>query len=462
MTRRVEWALLILAAVCLGAGCKQAEKHPDADHRGNSQEAGGIEAVYPEMASYPDEADYKNAVTGEFDDDGYFEAYERWAEERRARRISDQNAVSGLNPFFVSSIRQFLNQETGEPGENRIYSPLNVYMALSMLAETTDGESRQQILDLLGADSLESLRRQAGQVWESNYCQDGAVTSVLANSLWLDQKIPFRQETLNRLADHYFASSYWGRMGSEEMNGQLQSWINRQTGELLKDQASGLRMEEGTLMALASTIYFRAKWGSEFSEANTKEGIFHGLQGDSSHEFMHGNCTTYYWGEDFGAVYKRLEGSGGMWLILPDEGKTPQQVLAGDQVMELFLSEEDWENQKAMTVNLAMPKFDVVSSFDLREGLTELGVRDVFDSRNSDFTPLTEIADGMFVSRADHAARVMVDEEGCMAAAYTVMALAGSAMPPDEEMDFVLDRPFIFVITGESGLPLFAGIVNQP
>jgi len=43
-----------------------------------------------------------------------------------------------------------------------------------------------------------------------------------------------------------------------------------------------------------------------------------------------------------------------------------------------------------------------------------------------------------------------------------VIAMCGSAMPPSEEVDFVADRPFLFVITGRDGLPLFVGVVNQP
>ena len=106
--------------------------------------------------------------------------------------------------------------------------------------------------------------------------------------------------------------------------------------------------------------------------------------------------------------------------------------------------------------------FDVASNMSLKDGLYRLGVTDVFDQENSDFTPLVGDMEGVFMSQASHAARVMADEEGCIAAAYTVMAMAGAGMPPEEEMDFVLDRPFIFVITSDSGLPLFAGIVNQP
>ena len=75
---------------------------------------------------------------------------------------------------------------------------------------------------------------------------------------------------------------------------------------------------------------------------------------------------------------------------------------------------------------------------------------------------MTRDADEVYVSQARHAARVVIDEEGVTAAAYTVMAASGSSMPPDEEIDFVLDRPFLFVLTGTDGVPLFVGVVNQP
>lgn len=49
------------------------------------------------------------------------------------------------------------------------------------------------------------------------------------------------------------------------------------------------------------------------------------------------------------------------------------------------------------------------------------------------------------------------------AAAYTVFSLsATSAGEMPEELDFVLDRPFLFAITSDDGLPLFVGVVNQP
>jgi len=34
-------------------------------------------------------------------------------------------------------------------------------------------------------------------------------------------------------------------------------------------------------------------------------------------------------------------------------------------------------------------------------------------------------------------------------------------MPPDDIIDFVLDRPFVFAITSDQ-LPLFVGTLNMP
>ena len=419
------------------------------------------EAEYPEMAPYPNEMEFMDEKTGEFDDDAFRKVYDAWWEDQKAQRRPEGYA-DGLDAFFAASIGQFLSS-AGE--ENRVYSPLNVYMALAMLAELTDGNSRQQILDLLGSGSIEELRAQAGDVWNANYRNDGATTCVLASSVWLDQDISFVQETMDTLARNYYASSYQGEMGAEEFNQALQSWLNEQTGGLLKEQAGQIEMDANTILALATTIYFRAKWADEFSVSGTAPGVFHAADGDVKCDFMHqSGSKTYYWGDKFSAVAQGFENIGGsMWFILPDEGVGVDELLTDGQVMEFLLAGGEWENSKYLIVNLSVPKFDVTSQMELGEGLRALGVTDVFDYVVSDFSPMTEDTDEVYVSTAQHDARVTIDEEGCTAAAYTViLAVTGDPMPPDEEIDFVADRPFLFVITGADGLPLFVGVVNRP
>lgn len=448
--------LLALTFLLPATGCAPGGSNRNANHAMFALAT----PVYPEMTPYPDEMSYMNDVTREFDSDAFSADYEAWWADQRAQRDKGLTDHSQLSPFLASSIRQFLSDSQGE---NRVYSPLNVYMALGMLAELTDGNSRQQILDLLGADSMESLREQASGVWNAHYRNDGAVTSILASSLWLNEDVTFEQETMDTLAEIYYASSYQGQMGSAEFNKALQSWLNEQTGGLLEEQTQAVEMAPETILALATTIYFRAKWSSEFSETATKEGVFHSADGDETCDFMYqSGSRNYYWGDQFSAVGQYLENNGAMWFILPDEGVDVDALLSDDEVMEFLLRDEEWANSKFLTVNLSIPKFDVTSQLDLSTGLQSLGVTDVFDPAVSDYTPMTKEMENIFLSQAKHDARVTIDEEGCTATAYTVMRVCGSAMPPEEEVDFVVDRPFIFTITGADGMPLFVGVVNHP
>ncbi len=451
---------VLAACLCLAAAGMLWNKTEGGNGGGSIYAAAISQAAYPEMAPYPNEMDFIDEKTGEFDDEGFSAVYDKWREGKLAQLDQPEGYADNLIPFTARTTQQFLS---GADGQNRVYSPVNLYMALSMLAETTDGESREEILNLLGVNDMAALRTKASAIWNANYCRDGAVTSILANSLWLNQNLSYKQSTMDTLAKTYYASSFQGEMGSDFLNQELQNWLNEQTGGLLKEQASQIELEPETVLALASTIYFQAKWSSEFSESNTENGVFHGPDGDQNCDFMRQSSSgAYYWGEHFSAVPKRLEESGRMWLILPDDGVSAEDLLSDDEVMKLLSSGDEWTNRKNLMIHLSMPKFDVSSDLSLVEGLKALGIQDVFDPGAADFSPMTEDADGIYVSQAKHAARVMVDEKGCTAAAYTVMAMAGGAMPPDDEVDFVLDRPFLFVITSEAGAPLFIGLVNQP
>ena len=396
-----------------------------------------------------------------------------WYEAKRERRSLSQVYVSTLGNFMTATVPGLL---TGAGTENRVCSPINVYMALSMLAELTDGESRKQLLKLLDCDTIETVRTRANALWNANYVDDGTVTSIPANSLWLNDDLDFIQETMDTLSETYFASSYRGKMGTEKFNRTLQKWIDQNTKNRLKEQSSGITMDQDTVLALVSTIYYRAKWSNEFQKGRTSPEVFHALDGDRTVDFMHETMEgTYYWGEKFSAACKYLKNSGGMWFILPDEGVSVDELLSDGAVTDFlgtvtgsFSSDKGWADSKYLEIHLSLPKFDVVSDMNLTESLRALGITDVFDPYAADFSPMLE-EDSLeklplppFVSKVMHAARVTIDEEGCEATAYIELPAGGAAEPPDDEVDFVLDRPFLFAITGDDGTPLFVGIVNQP
>lgn len=152
-------------------------------------------------------------------------------------------------------------------------------MALAMVAEMTQGETQQQILDLLGAESLEALETQAHGLWNGAYRDDGVATTVLASSLWLDSRVSYREELLDRLADTLYASTFQGTMGSESLNQLAGDWLNQQTGGILEDQAKSLSFDPETVLGLITTLRYQAKWADPFSPESTSPETFHGVQG---------------------------------------------------------------------------------------------------------------------------------------------------------------------------------------
>lgn len=405
-------------------------------------------AIYPEEVPYPE---------GDHFSEEYREQYSKWSKYGTDKNQLYRELDVNIKEFLSASIGEFLSQKNGE---NLVFSPLNVYMAFAMLAETTDNNSRQQILDVLGCDSIETLREEASAIWQATYSDDGRITSILSSSVWLSNQNSYKQETLQQLADIYYASSFSGEMGSEEYNKALESWLNEQTGGLLKPN---VEMDSETIMALATTLYFKAGWVDPFSSKNNREGTFHAANGDISCTFMNQNVRAdCYLGEKFIAVPKELglNYKSTMWLILPNEGVTPEELLTDEEAMAFLTNPKNVTSKKDFNVNLSLPKFDVSSDLDLIEGMKNLGITDVFNGSISDFSPITDDRSDIFVRAADHSARVTIDEEGCTAAAFTFIGIGPESVPL--QIDVTFDRPFLFTITSDVGLPLFVGIVNQP
>lgn len=394
--------------------------------------------VYPQMAGY-------GAA-------GYYDS-------KREIHATQPGYADSLTGFFDGIMQETLMGAEG----NAVLSPVNIYLALAMLAETTEGNSRQQILNLMKLDTIEALRAQADQVWRVNYWNDGLSTSVLASSLWLDERLSYNENVVNTLAESYYASVFRGQMGSSALNSALQEWLNKNTGDLLSDYVKDAELTADTVMSLATTIYYQVEWDHGFG--SPLEKTFHTPEGDKAVTFMHSSRRgEYYWGEGYSATGWPLKNGDTMWLILPDEGKTPADLLSeGVAIRELL--DRTGEHQ-SMIVKLSLPKFDISAKSSLRSSLQNLGVTEVFSPYLADFSgmiPKTNDVGNPYVDNIEHTARVTVDEEGVTAAAYTLILVAGAAAPDpnQKEIDLTLDRPFLFVIESDN-MPLFAGVVNNP
>lgn len=415
------------------------------------------EVSYPSRPAYPTDM---NATD-------WIDAYDAWRDDRRARRqaVTDDDAAS-LNDMSLRLMEQFLTATDKTAGKNRVISPLNLYLALAMLSETTDTTSRAALLELLGADAVETVRDRAARLFDANYSDDTIGQLKLASSIWLRDGFPYRADTIETLAKSHRAASFSGVMGSEAMNTALHSWLNANTGGMLSDQVGGLSFDPRTVLGLATTVYYSSRWAEPFNASKTTDGIFHAASGDVTVPYLNDYRMSqfYYDGEGWGAIKLSLN-DGAMWVILPDEGVSPDSLLKRADLRTLLSTNGvDYPHTYA-NLKIALPRFDVTADLDLVPGLTALGLGDLFSDTTADFSPLTDdaaLADTIFLAEARHAARVKIDEEGVTGAAYTLMMAVGMGGAPPLEIDFTVDRPFLFAVTTDANSLLFTGIVEQP
>ena len=352
-----------------------------------------------------------------------------------------------LASFYDKLYKNLLDGE-----KSGVISPVNIYMALSLLAECTDGNSRKEILDVIGVENIEQLREQSKMIWAFNSCDDEHGKSILANSIWIDGELPVKEECVEYLKNDHFASAFNGDFDDPAYVNALKQWLSDMTNGLLDECINGIEIPKETLAVLASTLYYKARWYNEYYE--TENGKFDGV--DCVFNVKKDEGGLIYKGNGFTAYSDQLSDGSTMWFFLPDEGKTVTDVLKEGVIS---YTNGPGKNYKQYDVTVRMPDFDVDYNESIKDEIAKLGIKECMDENKANFSAMTD-AD-LYVGNIIHAARFKADKEGVEGAAYTIVLLEGNAMPVEKEKyDFNLDRPFVFVVEN-GGVPLFIGTVNE-
>lgn len=445
---RMKWGALAACAAVLAVVAAVALLW-----QGSAAGGGYSSGVLKVMAAYPE------PVAAEMSPEEFVgnEAYWGWHRSYWGQASKTEALSEEMSGYYGSVMEKLLVSDEG----NTVCSPLNTYIAFSMLAEVSGGSTRQQILDMLGASDAEALQRNVSELWESNYVDTPALKSLLANSLWLDDSRDYEDETLGRLAKQYYVSSFRGVPGSDEMNRALREWTDANTGGLLGEYTKEMSIDPEMVLEIISMIYYKAVWADEFWAEKTDKAVFHGTKGNTDVDMMHqSGSRRVYRTDTFTAVGLGLSDSGAMYFYLPAVGVDVETLVSDPDLFKAVRYDENDANWFWPQVNLSIPRFQVSSRTDLLETVRQLGVTDALDPGLADFTPLTKDGEGLFLGAAEHAAMIEIDEHGVTGAAYTQIEEVGDGIS-EEEIDFVADRPFLFLVTGKDGAVLFSGIVRD-
>lgn len=376
-----------------------------------------------------------------------------------------ENQVSEDTDYALSAFAYQLGSQVLANTEDSVcFSPVSLYQVLSVITSGAEGTTQEQLLSLLGQGDVDTLKTQMQKLYQVNQQDTETDHLEFANSLWLDEKqqdgenqVNFHQDWVMQAAMDYYCDVYAADFSSGAANAPLAAWINQHTGGLMADRLQDFTMSENTVMAAVNTVYYHSQWGSLFDK--TVQDTFTAQDGTQT------TCDFMQRSDLFGEAvvtdrytksYLQLS-TGKMYVVLPQDGVTVDELLSEDTLWEMF---EDSSYQTAQ-VNWSVPKFTTDTDLDLKDALTAAGVTDAFNGDAADFSAIADTP--LYLSSVIQGTHIAVNEEGIEAASYTDIGMEAGAADPDEEpvVEMTLDRPFLYLITATDGSPLFFGVVRN-
>jgi serpin B len=355
-----------------------------------------------------------------------------------------------------------------QPPGNVVLSPDSVAAALAMTGMGAVGPTAREIagtLHLRGPaafPAVGSLQRviAAEQASAGAGDPDPPVLEI-ANGLFLQQGLPLGPAYLSGLGQRFGVAPQAVDFAGDP-NGALDAingWVSERTKGVIPQILDSL--PPGMVLALTNAVYLKAAWRHPFKRADTAPDSFFKPGGPTTAEFMHQTESLRYGsGEGYKVVELPYRSSTlSLLVVLPVRQRlgSLQHRLDAEGLNRIAHS------LTRRSVILSLPRFHLSTKAELEDTLKRLGMPTAF-SDGADFSRITTAAP-LKIDFVRHAADFIVDEEGTVAAAATVVGMVRTSGPgiPTDAVKFNANRPFLFFLRdNRTGAVLFSGRLTDP
>ncbi|XP_032007988.1 serpin B3 isoform X2 [Hylobates moloch] len=389
------------------------------------------------------------------------------------------NSLREANTKFMFDLFQ---QFRKSPKNNIFYSPISITSALGMVLLGAKDNTAKQIEKVLHFDHVTENTTEKAATYHVNRSGNvhhqfqklltelnkstDAYELKIANKLFGEKTYQFLQEYLDAIKKFYQTSveSVDFAHAPEESRKKINSWVESQTNEKIKNLIPDGIIDNITILVLVNAIYFKGQWENEFTKENTKEEKFWPNKNTYKSVQMMGQYNSFNFAslEDVQAKVLEIPYKGkdlSMIVLLPNEINGLQKLeekLTAEKLMEWTSS----QNMREARVDLHLPRFKVEESYDLKDTLRTMGMVDIFN-RDADLSGMTG-SRGLVVSKVLHKAFVEVTEEGVEATTATAV-VGGVTSPPSTNEEFHCNHPFLFFIRqNKTNSILFFGRFSSP
>src|SRR5690606_25627155 len=143
--------------------------------------------------------------------------------------------------------------------ENVFLSPVSLYIALSLIYNGADGETKEEMESLLGFTDVELLNATNEAFQQLLTTERDEMELHLANSLWLNDNFAFQADFEEALTNHYEAEVQEVDILADATPDTINEWVNKQTEGRIKDIVEP-PLPEDIVAFLINAIYLDADW----------------------------------------------------------------------------------------------------------------------------------------------------------------------------------------------------------
>ncbi|XP_061743955.1 leukocyte elastase inhibitor [Nerophis ophidion] len=382
---------------------------------------------------------------------------------------STMAAISVSNTTFALELFRTLSQTN--PTGNVFVSPFSISSALAMVYLGARGDTAAQMEQALSFRSGEGIHADFQTLNEDINSPSATYILKVANRLYGEKTSKFIAEFLDATLKYYKADlkpvDFIG--DSEACRAEINSWVEQQTENKIKDLLKPGTLSPTTRLALVNAIYFKGNWKHMFNPGNTCEQPFKVNQNVTTKvQMMYlKEKLPYNYIPELGLQILEMPYKGdelSMVILLPEESTDGSDPLLKLEKELTPTKLSQWTKRDNMDVNtdvvVHLPKFKLEEEYELNEPLAKLGMTNVFCTAKADLSGMN--GEGrLSLSTVAHKAFVEVNEEGSEAAAATA-GIASFCMLMREE-HFNADHPFLFFIRhNKSKAVLFLGRFSSP
>lgn len=358
---------------------------------------------------------------------------------------------------------KLLAEVEADKHDNTFISPTSLFAALSMVYNGADGETKEEIANVLQVKGIDvSDLNQANAALQSMLGKDSdAVQLDIANSIWLNDNFHFQEEFADNNKGYFNAGIKEIDVLDKASAKKINDWVKSATNEKIEDIVED-PLSPNLVALLLNAIYFKGDWTHEFDKKLTENRPFHLKDGTTKEVPLMSmqRELAYMENDDFQAVklpYGEEEMS--MKVFLPNENKNLEEF-------KKSLTSETWSAWDAEFMSqegtILLPKFQLEYEEVLNEALEKLGMGSAFDER-ADFTKMVQEDASLVISEVKQKTYIDVHEEGTEAAAVTSIEVRETAAILGDPFHMEVNRPFFIAITDEeTGAILFMGTIGNP